>query len=521
MICHPEHREGPRGHLKNCKLLRFTSFCSGRQGSGASLLILLLVTVCLLALRLWHIRADFPNYHFYSQDGARFTDEGFYTSAALHYFTLGHAYIPGGWNPGVFMPAWPLMVGLLFRFTGVSVAAARSLAVVCAGLGVLLAYAVSRRYRSRTFACFTAFLVAANALGFFFGRLALLEPAFVMFLLLAIYLAGRVRPGNYVLAAAVGIVFTLMTLTKTTGPFVLPAVLYPIWAENRNTNGASRLSAWKLIATTLATIVLLLGSAKLIWFFHYAADSKIILGMDPLWQLENSPLRLLRFFLRGTWIDPVLFPLAVACFVAAIWRLRFLWRDTLFTTAFLWEAGYAAFIVFHYDGPPRYFVTLIVPTIWLALIFTEWLWRQQRRIGLVVTACIAISVAWNLAFIGNYLLHPRYTMVNASLRIKRLIIAEEKVQPAPNELLIGRGADEISLLSDGLAAMDTDGAMLLAQKLDVYHPGWFMTWTNDSPLRPATVEENRRMVKAATFPGLDRQDSGGIVLYRLFPKDKR
>ena len=35
--------------------------------------------------------------------------------------------------------------------------------------------------------------MAASALGFFYGRLAILEPAFVMFLLLAIYLAGKVR----------------------------------------------------------------------------------------------------------------------------------------------------------------------------------------------------------------------------------------------------------------------------------------------------------------------------------------
>ena len=73
-------------------------------------LALLVLTICLLALRLWHIRADFTDFHFYSQERARFTDEGFYTSAALHYFTLGRAYVPGGWNPGVLMPVWPLKI---------------------------------------------------------------------------------------------------------------------------------------------------------------------------------------------------------------------------------------------------------------------------------------------------------------------------------------------------------------------------------------------------------------------------
>ncbi len=483
--------------------------------------VLLVLTLCLLALRLWHIRADFPDYHFYSQDGARFTDEGFYTGAALQHFTLGHAYVPGGWNPGVFMPVWPLMVGLLFHFTGISVTAARSLAVACIWLSVLLAYAVSRQYRSKSFAWVTAFLIAANALGFFFGRLALLEPAFVMFLLLAIYLAGRVRPGDYALAVAVGVAFTLMTLTKTTGAFVLPAVLYPIWASNRETNGSSRLASWKLIATALGTILLLLGSAKLIWFFRFREDAQIILAVNPLWQLENSPPRLLRFFFRGTWVDPVLFPLALASFVAAIVHLRFLWLDTLFTTAFLWETGYAAFIVFHYDGPPRYFVAVIVPTIWLALIFAEWLWQQHRRVGIIIVGCIVVSIAWNIASIGEYLLHPRYSLVDASIGIKQVIVAQHQANAASNELLIGRGADEISLLSGGFPAMDSDGSMPLAQKVDVYHPDWFMTWTHDPTLRQDAVGAERRMVKRAIFPDLDRANRAGIVLYQLFPKGPR
>lgn len=488
---------------------------SASKTANRGVLILLLVAACLLALRLWHIRADFPDYNFYAQDGARFTDEGFYTGAAIQHYTLGHAYIPGGWNPGVFMPVWPFLAGLLFHFTGVSVAAARSLAVVCTWLGVLLAYLVARQYRSPAFAAWTAFLIAVNALGFFFGRLALLEPALVMFILLAIYLAGKVRPGNYALAVGVGIVFAIATLTKTTGPFLLPAVLYPIWANNRHAD--DRRAGWKLVGAVLATTIVLLGAAKIYWVHDYAEDAKIILGMAPLWELQHSPLRLLRFFLRGTWIDPVLFPLALTAFVAALFRLRFFWHDTLFTTAFLWEAGYAAFIVFHYDGPPRYFVTLIVPTIWLALILVAFLWLRHRRLAVVAVVCIAASVVWNLAYIGNYLAHPRYSLVNASLGIKQTILAQQNASRLSNLLLIGRGADEIALLANGIPTMDTDGAMPLAKKIDVYNPGWFMDWTNDGSARRASVAQECTLVQRAIFPDLDRTHHAGIVLYELLP----
>lgn len=474
--------------------------------------ILLALAVGLLALRLVHLRADFPAYHLYSQEGAQFTDEGFYTSAALSHYTLGHSYVPGGWNPGVFMPVWPLLVGLLFRLTGISAVAARSLAVFCTWGSALLVYGVARRYRPASFAAVATFLFAANALGFFYSRLAILEPAFVLFLLLAIYLAGKVDAGGYGMAVAVGIVFTAMTLTKTTGPFVLPAVLYPIWANNRD----NRPSAWKLVSTTAATAIVLLGCVKMFWAHHYPDDARIILGMNPLWQVENSPSRLLRFFLRGTWVDPVLFPLALAAFLAAAVRLRQLWRDTLFTTAFLWETGYAAFIVFHYDGPPRYFVALIAPTIWMACIFIEWLWARQKQAAAFLGICVAVSVVWNLTFIGIYLVHPRYTMVEAARRIGRAVAQNDNSPYRP--LLIGRGADEFSLLGGGFPTLDSDGAMPLAEKLDVYRPGWFVSWSGDVPLRMATVAGKRKLVLRERFPIQASGRHTELKLYELLPR---
>ncbi len=472
--------------------------------------LLLALVVFLLGLRLWHIQADFPSYHFYSQDRARFTDEGFYTNAALRHFTTGQVYIPGGWNPGAFMPVWPLIVGAIFHFTGISVIAARTLAVLFTWMSVLLAYAVARQYRSRTFATLTALLLATNALGFFFSRLAILEPAFVFSLLLAVYLAGKLRPREYALAVVVGIVFTISTLTKTTGLFLLPAVLYPIWARNRE----HRSEAWKLLAVIIGVIVFLLGCARFLWSHAYAADFQVIFGLKPLTQIEHALPHLLRFFFRGTWVDPVMFPLAVMGFVAAVFWLRFLWRDPLFVTAFFWEAGYAAFLVFHY-GPPRYFVVLIVPTTWLALLFMEWLWQKRRTAALILAACIVASTGWNLASIAAYLAHPRYTLVNASVSIRRIIEADRSVKP----LLIGRGADEFSLLSGGFPTMDSDGALPLAQKISTYHPGWFMQWTGDTPQRMATVETQCRVVERARFAALDPSGHTAVTLYQLFPKE--
>lgn len=473
-------------------------------------LLLLVVVICLISLRCWHLQADFSNSAFYSQEGSALTDEGFYTCAALHHFSLGHAYIPGGWNPGVFMPVWPLLTAMVFHFTGVSLLAARSLAVFCTWLGVWLAYAVVRQYRSRTFALVSTLLLASNALGFFFSRLAILEPAFVLFLLLAIYVSGKVRPGDYALAVVVGLIFVTLTLTKTTGPFVLPAVLYPIWAKNRE----SRTDAWKLLAVTLGTIFILMGGIKYIWAHHYAADLQVILGISPWWQITHSLPRLLRFFFRGTWVDPVLFPVALAGFLAATFWLRFFWRDPLFVLSFLWEAGYAAFIVFHYDGPPRYFVALIVPTLWLALVFMEWLWQEWRSTRHVLAAFVLTSLLWNLGFIANYLVHPGYTLVHAAVEAKQRIEADAHSNP----LLIGRGADQIALLSDGLPSMDSDGAMPFAEKLETYQPGWYMQWSPSGLAGAPPAAKNFRFVESGRFSVREAHRDTYLFLYRIVPR---
>ena len=81
---------------------------------------------CLHAL---HLSADFPNNSPWYGDGAKYTDEGWYGNAAIRAPLFGHWYLPGDFNPAVALPAWPFLEWLLFFFTGVSLQAARGLAV--------------------------------------------------------------------------------------------------------------------------------------------------------------------------------------------------------------------------------------------------------------------------------------------------------------------------------------------------------------------------------------------------------
>src|SRR5580658_1350299 len=102
-------------------------------------LLLVAVAAVFFALHFIHLTADFPNNSPW-MDWAKYTDEGWYGDAAIRHFQRGHWYLPGDFNPAVALPVWPLFESFVFYFTGVSLAAARALAVAIFALSLLASY---------------------------------------------------------------------------------------------------------------------------------------------------------------------------------------------------------------------------------------------------------------------------------------------------------------------------------------------------------------------------------------------
>ena len=81
-------------------------------------------------------------------DWSKYTDEGWYGDGAIRHFQRGHWYVPGDFNPAAALPVWPLLEALLFQFTGVSLAAARALTVAVFALILVASYLLLRRNQS-------------------------------------------------------------------------------------------------------------------------------------------------------------------------------------------------------------------------------------------------------------------------------------------------------------------------------------------------------------------------------------
>src|SRR6202451_1796239 len=91
--------------------------------------ILLSLALVLCLLRFAYLRADFPNHSPWMIDQAKFTDEGWWASAAVRHFLIGHWQVPGDYNPAPVVPVWPALVTLVFQVTGVSIIAVRAVTV--------------------------------------------------------------------------------------------------------------------------------------------------------------------------------------------------------------------------------------------------------------------------------------------------------------------------------------------------------------------------------------------------------
>ena len=210
----------------------------------------LLLTLCagMFALHFVHLQADFPNFSPW-MDWSKYTDEGWYGDAAIRHFQLGHWYVSGDFNPAAALPVWPFLEAILFRFTGVSLVAARALTVSVFGGILLSSYFLVRKWvaRESLTPAWAALLLAASPFCYVFTRLAILEPLLILLTLLLLLVASSVKGkegqnwretvsanavGNAGQILAMSLLLPLLILTKTTGIFLLPSVAFLLWAPS-------------------------------------------------------------------------------------------------------------------------------------------------------------------------------------------------------------------------------------------------------------------------------------------------
>jgi hypothetical protein len=478
------------------------------------------------------LRADFPNHTQWIIDGAKYTDEGWYGNAAIRAHLFGNWYLPGDFNPAPAVPVWPFLEWILFFFTGVSIVAARALAIAFFFCNLGLTYLLLRARGARWTALFCLTLLVTSPFLYAFSRLAILEPMLTALTLGTLNLCVRLpRLRRPVLASVwVGVLFTLMMLTKTTAIFLLPAMgwamVLPLW-QNR------RLARRCAIAATSAFAVLFGGWMALVaglgllgdynYFFHV---NHYIKPPEFYWPL----LSLWWSFHGGLWVDWILIPLAglvVVGTAVAAWMggrgssegSRWGWKlvlDPLFGTSVWAVSGYMLFMTIQNHPQPRYFAVVAFFCFMVVAQGAEALLRAEkgpRMLGWSVIALAALAAGFNGFQTLEYATHPEYTFVTAIQRLARYV----DTHPNGSRLLVSISGDDIMLISHLPSLCDDFGTQDLNDRMFVYKPGWYSTWNVIDPDTLIDLHENYSLEQVASWPAFDDPKRNLLVLFKLHP----
>ena len=511
----------------------------------------LLLIAAFSFLHALHLSADFPNHTQWFMDWAKYTDEGWYGNAAIRAHLFGNWYLPGDFNPAPALPLWPFLEWVLFFFTGVSVEAARGLAVGFFCCNLLLSYLLLRARAPRWVAMLAVTLIVTSPFVYCFSRLAILEPMLTTLTLAALNLAIRLPRMRRPIAAsaAIGLLFTLMMLTKTTAVFLLPALgwamLVPLWG-NRKLALRSTVAAGGVFAATYGLWMALI--------IHYGllADYKYLFFVNKYDKPKEFYWPLLSLwwsFHGGLWVGRILVPLAGLVTVVVIAgaamallqpdsaitrrnpKVRALLVDPVFGASILAVGGYLFFMTYQNHPQPRYFAVVAFFSFFLvalgagALLSTanpagEGCRRHspESLFGWAVVALASLTAAFNGYQTLNYATHPEYTFVSAAQRLTQYIDAH----PNGNRLLVSISGDQISMVSHLPALCDDFGTPSpaypdLVTKLARYQPGWWATWNDIDPGTLEDIHTHFSLEQVASFRAFDDPERNVLVLFKLHP----
>jgi hypothetical protein len=477
----------------------------------------MMAIAAMAALHFLHLRADFPNYTRW-HDWAKFTDEGWYGNAAIQHYIRGSWYLPNDFNPAPSVPVWPALEGILFHFTGVSVLAARLLAVFFFAANLVLSYTFLRTQEKRWVALLGTSLLAASSFLYCFSRLAILEPLLTSLALIALLLAARIGTAatparRTLLSVLLGLLCCVMILTKTTALFLLPSVVYSLWYPQR-----------KAIPDFARTFFVTLASGASLWFAYflllvrpqYFKDYRYFFHIN-IYPPPTALAAKIGVYLRAIrgllLIDPTLVLLALAVVLLSLAFARSLWRNPVFVSSLIAVASYTLFIGFHNNPQPRYYAVVAFFMVFAATFATAALLRSHRALGSIALAVFIVSIAVNAHQTIAFARHPTYTWVTAARDLTDYIDAH----PNGNRLLIATSGSDISLIT-GLPTMcDEFGVGDLPTRLRINQPGYFAAWNDLDPVVLRGLHTRYWIEQVAAWPAFDDPDRNLLVLFKLHP----
>ena len=435
-------------------------------GAAAALIVLLVI------FRFVHLDADFPPGITWS--GELYTDEGWYSSAAINRHLTGNWLLEGDFNPVVNMPVFHLVQAAVFSLFGMSLQTARCAPVCFSAAIFLFLYLFARQYISRTGAALCVLFLASNYICFAYSRLALLELPMICLIVLSLYLGSSFRASkNILMVFPASCILVIAILLKNTAVFAIPVLMYVLWRR-----GGNRADSVIYVVVSLVTVSVLVILYNGVVSSYYPDDYYFFKQMNIDKRISYDirgiflNIKNIEFNLRV--IDPILYCMAiyvVVIFSALSSEFR---NNVLVRIAFIWLICYLAFLAATFYHPMRYFIPLMVPcAMLLGTIVTInqkiFAIDKQRRILL---GAIIVMIAINLFTIVDYMSNLDYSFRNMCHNVVKIV--DHYSTPGDSKILLGNFAYSVSI-ETGLRSINTNGSRDLAWRVSRYNPGFYIS----------------------------------------------
>ncbi|MEK6396682.1 MAG: hypothetical protein V4734_01225, partial [Terriglobus sp.] len=299
--------------------------------------------------------------------------------------------------------------------------------------------------------------------------------------------------------------------------FLLPSIAYFFDTTGKGSRRERLTSA--IIACSTAGIAL--GAYRLA-ISPYRADSELLFRVNGL----HLTLKLMpRFFVltlrHGAYIHPLLFSLACGCLLLSAFWFRALWKTPLFGAAVLAAAGYLAFIFYHGNLQPRYYL-VATPSIAIVIALTlrhALLQSKTNTVaqltGFAMGGVLAVVVGTMALRTITYVMHPEYSFVTAMNRMAS-IIRNEPADP----LIVSSSGDDLSLFTGIPSICDAYTVIPPSELIRLYHPGWYAAIEVPEPTRFfQEIQKHYRIEERAHYIIFDDPSRNKLVLYRLLALD--
>jgi hypothetical protein len=414
-----------------------------------------------LILRFVGLEADAPFGLTWS--GALFTDEGWYSNAAVRDANGLPWYVYGDFNPAVSMPLGQVVMRGVFEVAEPGLLIARATVAAATAMAILVWFEIVRRSHGTEAAVITALILSVSSFYFGFSRLAFMEHLGLLFAALCLFLLTFARSDrwNVGISAAAAHLACAAVLVKANMVFVVPAGLVLILLQSGSLRRALAAST-----TFVAAFSFIVGGYQVIARHFFALDLAYFRAIN----LEFRSIGSVR-----EWLANVLEKLAqlssslgapLTSFIALVVLLglmsdRKLWRAPLFVVSIVWitfSIGLAS-VINH--APLRYMIPLFPAVAILAGVSFARL-RQGRYWQMPVVVALVYSIGLGaLVFESARNLRYLTSLEHTFLDMVRDVAAtaRDDVGADREPILIGSFADTVAL-ETGIKSVNSEFGLL-------------------------------------------------------------